>query len=202
MPSKAKIDFVNNTFDLERLFAIHANVSGQGEGRRHGVEVLNKSAIVLITACLESYVEDVVKEALEFLIKKCDDPNKIPNKVKVSAFDPLKDSGDPTKAWKIAGSGWKKVLKDNKDRYTKKFIGYFNTPNPDNINELIHNVIGFREISSKWRWQGMSKKASHDKLVEYIKMRGAIAHRTRHMRSITKSMAEDYLQFVERIVNT
>ena len=47
----------------------------------------------------------------------------------------------------------------------------------------------------------MSKKASHDKLVEYIEIRGAIAHRTKHIKNVTKSMAENYLQFVERIVN-
>jgi len=196
-----KIKFVQNTFDLERLFAIHIDVSGEGAGRRHGVEVLNKSAIVLITACLEAYIEDVVKEAFEFLTKNCDDPNNIPNKVKASALEPLKSSNDPTKIWEIAGIGWKKILKNNKNRFIKKFIGHFNTPNPENIDELIHNVLGLRNTSSKWRWQGMSKESSKKKLVEYIKIRGAIAHRTKHMRSVTKSMAEDYLQFVERIVN-
>ena len=201
MPSKAKINFVKNTFDLERLFAIHANVSGQGEGRKHGVEVLNKSAIVLITACLEAYIEDVVKEALIFLIKKCNDPDRIPNRVKNSALDPLRNSNDPMRVWEIAGSGWKKVLTDNKDRCIKKFIGQFNTPNPDNIDELIHNVLGFRKISSKWKWRGISKESSRNKLISYIEIRGAIAHRTKHMKNVTKAMAEDYLQFVERIVN-
>lgn len=120
MPSKAKIKFVKNTYDLERLFTIHADVSGEGTGRRHGVEVLNKSAVVLITACLEAYIEDLVKESFEFLIKNCDDPSKIPNKVKTSALGPFKHSNDPTEVWEIAGTGWKKVLKNNKDRCIKK----------------------------------------------------------------------------------
>ena len=200
MPSGAKIKFIHNTFDIERLFAIHIDVSGVAAGRRHGVEVLNKSAIVLITACLEAYIEDVVKEALGFLIRKCNDPSKIPNKIKTSAIHPFKHSNDPTKVWEIAGSGWKKVLKHNKNRCIKKFTGHFNTPKPENIDELIHNVLGLRNITSKWRWRGMSKKSSQKKLIDYIEIRGAIAHRTKHMTSVTKSIAEDYLRFVERIV--
>jgi hypothetical protein len=154
----------------------------------------------LITACLEAYIEDVVKEALDFLVRRCDDPDRIPNKVRTTAFDPLRHSDDPMKVWEIAGAGWKKVLTDNKDRCIKKFIGQFNTPNPENIDELIHNVLGFRKISSKWKWRGISKESSRNKLIGYIEIRGAIAHRTKHMKNVTKAMAEDYLQFVERIV--
>jgi len=201
MPSKAKIKFVMNTYDLERLFTIHIDVSGEGTGRRHGVEVLNKSAMVLITACLEAYVEDVAQEAFGFLIKKCDDPNKIPNRVKATAIAPLKDVNDPTKLWKIAGSGWKKILRDNKARCLNRFVEHFNTPKPENTDALLHDVLGLRNVTSNWRWQGMSVRSAKKKLTDYIDIRHAIAHRTKHMNSVTKSMAENYLQFVERIVN-
>lgn len=201
MPSQAKIKFVKNTFDVHRLFTIHTDISGVGAGRRHQLEVLNKSAIVLITACWEAYVEDVAQEGFEFLIKNCDDPSKIPNRVKTSALDPLKNANDPTALWQIAGSGWKKVLKSHKDRCLKKFLGHFHSPSPENVKELFHDLLGIRNISSNWRWRGMSRRASHDNLVKYIDIRGAIAHRTKHAESVTKTMAEGYLQFVERIVN-
>ena len=47
-----------NMREVNRLLEIHWELTGGQPGRRHGVEVLNKSAIVLITACWESLVED------------------------------------------------------------------------------------------------------------------------------------------------
>jgi hypothetical protein len=43
MPSQARIAFENNRKDVERLMEIHGDLAGDTPGRKHGVEVLNKS---------------------------------------------------------------------------------------------------------------------------------------------------------------
>lgn len=54
-------NFIDNVSDLTELFKLHVKQTGKGPGRRRGVEVLNRSAIVLTTACWEAFVEDVVR---------------------------------------------------------------------------------------------------------------------------------------------
>src|SRR6266404_6762364 len=64
MPSKAKMTFDQNCADVDRLLEIHADLAGPAPGRKFGVEVLNKSAVVLICAFWEAFVEVIVAEAL------------------------------------------------------------------------------------------------------------------------------------------
>lgn len=67
-------------FDVEqRLLELHKDKGGIAKGRRYGLEVLNKSAIVLLTACWEAYCEDVSAEALEHIVTHSPSPDKLPD---------------------------------------------------------------------------------------------------------------------------
>ena len=50
MASKSQLTFDESAKDVERLMEIHKNLGGAKKGRRYKLEVLNKSAVVLITA--------------------------------------------------------------------------------------------------------------------------------------------------------
>jgi hypothetical protein len=69
MASKARSAFDQNAADIQRLLDLHQRVGGDSRGRRYGLEVLNKSAIVLITAFWEAYCEDLAAEGLEHIVK-------------------------------------------------------------------------------------------------------------------------------------
>jgi hypothetical protein len=49
MASKARNAFDENMEDVARLLALHEGAGVNGPGRRYGLEVLNKSAVVLLT---------------------------------------------------------------------------------------------------------------------------------------------------------
>lgn len=68
MASQARSAFDQNAKDIKRLLSIHADIGGDSKGRRYGLEVLNKSSIVLITAFWEAYCEDIASEALQHLV--------------------------------------------------------------------------------------------------------------------------------------
>jgi RiboL-PSP-HEPN len=68
MPSKARIAFRENVKDVQRLLDLHKDKGGIAQGRRYGLEVLNKSAIVLLTSFWEAYCEDIAAEALEHIV--------------------------------------------------------------------------------------------------------------------------------------
>jgi hypothetical protein len=62
--------------EVRRLLQIHGQLGGTGPGRRWGSEVLNKSAVVLLVACWEAYLEDLVTHAFDESLNRCDKPRK------------------------------------------------------------------------------------------------------------------------------
>ena len=64
MESNAKQKFDKNCEDINKLLEFHESSGGSSPGRRYGLEVLNKSAVVLICAIWEAYCEDIAAEGL------------------------------------------------------------------------------------------------------------------------------------------
>jgi hypothetical protein len=70
--------FAANRRDFDRLAEIHDDLAGTGPGRKHGVEVINKAGVVFVAACWESFIEDLAKEASDFLIDHVSAPEEVP----------------------------------------------------------------------------------------------------------------------------
>jgi hypothetical protein len=109
MPSKAKAIFVSNCADVDRLVEIHKDIAGDAPGRKYGVEVLNKSAIVLICAFWEAYIEDVVAEGLAAIVTNAPDPGSLPEKLRKIVAKSIKTDVNELSPWALAGDGWKAV---------------------------------------------------------------------------------------------
>lgn len=189
--------FRDNRKDILQLYRIHRIIGGEDRGRRLGLEVLNRSATVLITACWEAFIEDLATEAYDFLLKHSTDYNQIPSRVRVEASKSLKQSNDEREVWQLAGNGWKDVLVAHRDKVIKKYIGNLNTPKCDQIQALFSNLLGIDDITRSWYWQKNSVDNSKAKLDRYVSVRGAIAHRTRFEDALTLAWVESYLHFIE-----
>ncbi len=198
--SEAWKAFEGNKADVDRLLHIHDDISGGGPGRKHGVEVLNKSAIVLITASWEAYVEDVAKEAFDLMLEGKTKPDSWPNKVRALASKTLRESKNELDVWELAGKGWKKVLKSHRQEAVQRWVGKLDTPKSAQVAELFETLLGLKNVCAHWSWQSMSPTQAAKKLDSYITVRGAIAHRTRHDEAIKKGWVRDYLAHVERLV--
>ncbi len=74
--------FVGNQEDIEQLWVTHEDYAGEGRGRKHGVEVLNHSVILFVTAIWESFIADLAQEAFDYLITHASDSAHIPQKIK------------------------------------------------------------------------------------------------------------------------
>jgi hypothetical protein len=84
--------FQENMSAVERLLQIHVKLGGERPGRRWGSEELNKSAVVLLVACWEAYLEDLCRCAFESSL-----------------------------ASESVGDGWKKVLTEHRNKTIKQF---------------------------------------------------------------------------------
>jgi len=194
------IDNLNsNMEEIDRIVEIHRELGGRARGRRHAVEVLNKSALLLLVACWEAFVEDLAENAFNFLLRNAAGPDAFPAKVLALAATPLRDDADQRKVWNLAGTGWKAVLEAHKAKVFDKSIGKLNTPKYKQVDALFKDLIGYKNLSSRWTWKGMSIGNARKRLEDIIALRGEIAHRVGASHPVRKEKVIASRHFVYRL---
>lgn len=187
--------------DVDRLLEIHLELTGPERGRRAGVEVLHKSAVVLTTASWEAFVEDLATEGFDFLLAEANTHDAIPAKIRaLAAKDLLREQNkNDLKLWDLADMGWRLILRDYKQSIIERYAGNLNTPSSDNVDNLFESLVGIRKISSFWYWPGQSVENSRQRLLDYITVRGQIAHRVAANENVNKAYVRGYANFVYRL---
>ncbi|MEN6576691.1 MAG: HEPN domain-containing protein [Phycisphaerales bacterium] len=191
--------FIDNSKEVKALIAIHEEKTGKNPGRRSGVEILNKSGIVLLTACWEAFIEDAASTAFRFMLEESADPKQLPKGVlkRVAAY--VKKDVNELRVWDLSRDGWKQVLRDYRDEILRPQIGIFNSPKAGNVDRLFDALLDLPELSKNWHWQGMGVEAARTRLKDYVELRGAIAHRVKASRSVYKGNVSDYAEFITRL---
>jgi hypothetical protein len=199
MAVEAKNKHVNaliaNVNEVNRLKQIHGQITKKGPGRKHDVQVLHKSAIVLLTACWEAYVEDLVTAALEEMISAAKDHKVFPKYV----LERVGSNHSGVNAWDLAGAGWKQALRGNLSGVLARTTGALNTPRTAQVDELFHKVLGLDNLSSSWFWAGRSVEQSTKELDELVTLRGSIAHRVSTSKAVTLKNVTDARSFIYRL---
>ncbi len=196
-----KIDLIEhlneNITEVRNLMDIHVSYTGKKRGRRAAsVDVLNKSCVVLLVACWEVFIEDLSIVAFDKMLKKTAEYDVFPNRVLSRAVKELKESKNDMDVWQLAGSGWKDILINNKKTILEKYIGDFNNPNPNNVENLFEDLLGLKQISAHWGWRRMTPKKAKTKLKSLIRLRGDIAHKVKATKTVGKSFVLDSIDFV------
>jgi hypothetical protein len=199
MTSQARQAFDENCKDIDRLLEIHADYGGSTPGRRYGLEVLNKSAVVLITAFWEAYCEDLASEALSHVVKHAKGFDDLPIDLRKRVAKELKEDAHELAVWKLADGGWRSVLKDRLAALTAERNQRLNTPKTKQINDLFDQTLGIKQVSAAWYWSGMSSAQAGAKLDRYVTLRGAVAHRGATARGVKKTAVTDYLAHVRKV---
>jgi len=200
MPSNARKAFDENLIDIERLMKLHEQEGGVSPGRRYGLEVLNKSAIVLITAYWESYCEDVAAEALAHIVKYSRSADGLSKELKKQVARELGKEKNALAIWRVADDKWKDYLTKRLDKLQEDRNRKLNTPKSENIDQLFESAVGIAKVSSSWRWaKKMTVARARGKLNKYVLLRGAIAHRGTTLKSVKKQSVEDYLDFIKKL---
>jgi len=195
MVSKAWIAFDENADDIRRLLEIHATLGGDARGRRYRLEVLNKSAIILITAIWEAFCEDIAAEALDFLLAQVSTASKLPLALRKRIANDVKADRNELAVWDLAGEGWKARTRSHLNERIRKL----NTPKCQNVDELFEDAIGLAKLSDSWSWSRTPVETSRNKLDDYVSLRGALAHGDKDPRSVTKAEVEEYFEHVRRL---
>jgi hypothetical protein len=200
MPSEAQKSLDANLKEIERLLALHTMVGGTTKGRRYGLEVLNKSAVVLITAYWEAYCEDIAAEALAHIVTHATSSNVLPNELKKQVAKELKQAPNELEVWKIADLGWKTYLSSQLEKLREQRNRQINTPKTEQIDLLFRQAVGIAKISLFWKGpKKMTVNRATGKLDKYVTLRGDIAHRGKGSVTVKKAQVEDYFDFIKNL---
>ena len=185
----------SNIAEVRRLIEIHVELTGTGPGRRHDVQVLNKSAILLLVATWEACVETLARTSVQFLIENSDSHEVVPAKARAAISRRLRRDNNENAIWDLAGEGWRDAL----EAQMSVTVGRLNTPNAANIDSLFEETLGLRHLSSHWYWTGADRKSVIDRLQNLIELRGEIAHKVEATRSVKKSYVNRSIDLVIRL---
>jgi hypothetical protein len=201
MVSTARRAFDASRDDVNRLLEIHATLGGPAPGRRRRLEVLNKSAVVLLTAFWEAYCEDIAAEGLAHLVASAPSWDRVPKDLQKRVANELKSDRHELAVWRLASDGWRVVLSDRLAALQRERNRQLNTPKTNQIDEMFRSSLGIPKMSDAWYWPGMSTQQAAEKLDRYVELRGAIAHRGRSARSVSKASVIDYYEHIKRLVS-
>ncbi len=201
MGSLARRAFNQNRKDIHALLEFHREKVGDDRGRREArLEVLNKSAIVLMTACWEAYCEDIAAEAIEHLVVNLSDPVKLPKELRKRVVKSINEEVHELAMWNLANDGWKNYLKARLDKLRQERNWSFMSPKSEKVRDLFADALGIEDITSAWSWENMDCGNAAKKLDGLVELRGAVAHRVGATRVITKAQVTSYLTHVEHLV--
>ncbi len=188
-------NFISNLKEVDRLLDIHAKITSPGPGRKHAVEILHKSGVVLLVACWEAFVEDLVTNALTVLIENADDHSALPDEL----LERIGNKHAGKNAWALAGTGWKVACRNNLKEVLAKTIANLNSPKAAQVDDLFDKSIGLKNISKKWSWRGRTATRSRADLDSLVSLRGSIAHRVAAARNVRKKDVTGARDFISRL---
>lgn len=199
MASKALETLHNNATDIERLLELHEEKGGTTPGRKFGLEVLNKSGIVLITAFWEAFCEDLVDEALRHIIQFAPSANSLPVQFRKDIAAELQKHPHEMKIWELSGEGWRNYLSARADDLKRNRDFNWMSPKSKKVDKLFNEVVGLASLSSSWKWKPLTVARAKEKLDGFVSLRGDIAHRGAAASSVKKVQVQDYFAFVKGI---
>lgn len=200
MASKARSDFDKNVKDIVRLMELHQQEGGRSRGRRHGLEVLNRSAIVLITSYWEAYCEDIAAEGLAHIVKYAKSADALPKGLKKTIAKELKKATHDLAIWNVADRKWKDYLQSRLKKLQETRNRDLNTPKSYKIDELFESALSITKMSSSWKWAPkITVRRARTKLDKFVALRGSIAHRGKLAKGVRKAQVQDYLNLIKQL---
>ena len=183
---------------------IHAELGGTERGQRVGLEPLNRSAIVLLTAVWEGFVEDEAAQALERLVDASGSPDDLPPRLRSAVAKEIKEDSHNLAAWKLAGDGWRLYLRSRLPEYADTRARGLNTPDSKRVDDLYDTTLGLQGITGAWRWQRMTPKRAREKLDALVRRRGDIAHggEPEGPATVQKAEVRGFKEHIRHLVDT
>lgn len=184
-----------NVSEVKRLLEIHRKLTGDGPGRRYDVQVLNKSAVLLVVATWEYFVESLVLTGVNFMAAQSTSIDQLPSSLRSAVATKLEKDAHDHAVWRLSGDGWRQeIIKEAQARITA-----LNTPKATNVDNIVSCIFGIENLSSNWCWKGASAENVQRRLSSLLNLRHEIAHGVEASRSVTRQYVEQSNTLVIRL---
>lgn len=171
-------NFIQNSNQVVSLITIRKSLHKPVKGPvPQNAAVLDKSALVLLVACWERYLEELAETAFNSLLNQCVSYRDFPKKVTDLVAKSLLSRDDPNAIWELTGDGWRDVIKNYRSGIYKKTIDKFHNPQQKEIDALFFETIGYKNLTNEWRWQGLTAESACRRLSNLMARRHDIAHK-------------------------
>lgn len=195
--SQSKAHFEAALVDVNNLMDFHAWHGGDGRGRRAGnLQSLNKAAVVLLCAAWESYIESILRECAERSIAAAGAPEEMIKPLSKLVGDHIRGHKNESAWVSAAGDGWRSLTRS----VIANRVGAFNTPKKGPISEIFSSTLGVKEIDRNWEWHKCPRPMAANRLDDFVKLRGGIAHGDRTLGSVNKSHVDEGIKVTGRLV--
>lgn len=209
MASQAFSDLSERLKDIDQVMAAHSAKAGGKAGRKYEVEALNRAGVVLLTAHLEGFVEDLADEAIALLHKNSVRMIDLPERLRAaqlesSIMQPIQQN-DFRKANErvrliapVMAKLWNPgAVADKSSVVAGVVTRQMGNPGTKEIDNLfwyfdIDNIM--TDIS--WKKAGANQVGKN--INELVGKRNAIAHGTTKVK-ILKSDVERYIKYVKGV---
>ena len=200
MPSKAYGMFNFKLGEVEQVLQartlLNQEIYMNRRGRRN-LGALHKSALILLCAAWEAYVEELLSESLDFVISKVSTPTELSKNLQKELCDHVKKDKHELKALELCGDGWKKLCRE----IVKIKVKYFNTPRLVNVQNLY--VTFFDEDVTKFEITEQDDKGAIIKKACWRGINNMVNDRCEHAHAcskkyLTESELRTYRDFLEK----
>lgn len=184
---QTKINFKTNIEDIESLLELSLSITNIEQKK-----VIFRSAVVLLIASWEQYIEQLANSSVLVLTNRLRDSSTLPENVKQSIANfaisekrnNLRDFSDSV--WLFADKGWKNAYFN----YCEELTTNFHTASPNNVKDLYWKLLGIRDLARNWCYSGIGSTQCVENLNDLINLRHDIAHG-----SITRvdEITQDYI---------
>ena len=190
--------------EIDGLLSIHSEMRGTaGRGRgASNLEVLHKSAVVLLTACWESFIENILTESVGIMASGLTDTLDLPIEFRKGiALTKSKaltiNATHELYPWSFAGDNWRVLVL----KFAELKISELNTPNSENTKKLFSLLLGIEDITQSWARQRKAASDAADKLDNHLSDRHSIAHGGGMTKTFTKNYIINYRDFLDLTVH-
>ena len=188
-----------NLKDVERLLTFYANVRIVSQ-KAETLAVLNKSAIVLITAAWEAYCEDVAEEAIRHVAQHGRSWKDVPLALQKRVARELKDERHELAVWRLSGEGWRSVLSGRIESQRRRGRWGVQSPMAERIVQFFADEAGLSGLEAAWEWPDLDYEAASRQLNAFVALRHLVAHGASSP-TVSKIAVKRYRRLVVRLAD-
>ena len=184
--------------DIKALLDLSLTEAGQERSL-----IIFRSAVVLMVAAWEQYVEQLAEISVSVLTARLRDSSPVPEAVKQSvAVFSVKENRSNLKnfsnsVWQFSDKGWKETYA----QYCRYSTSKLNTASSANVSELYKNILGISDVTSTWAFDNLLANDCSVRMDDLVNLRHDIAHGANNRsEELNEGYIRNQVEFMTKIV--